>query len=109
MGYLYLSLAIICEVAGSVGLKLSEGFTKFVPASVTVVGYGLAFYLLSLTLQTLSLGFAYAVWAGVGIVLLTIIGVLFLGESVDWPGVLGIGLIVSGVVVLNLFSQMNKH
>lgn len=106
MAYLWLSFAIVCEVVGTTALKLSDGFTRPGPAMVTVLGYGAAFYLLSLTLRTLSVGFTYAVWSGAGIVLIALIGVTFLGERADPAGIVGMGLIVAGVVVLQGFSRM---
>ena len=106
MAYVFLTIAILCEVAGTTALKLSDGFSKLGPSVVTVLGYAAAFYLLSLCLKDLSVGFTYAVWAGVGIVLVALIGVTFLGEKADVAGFVGIGLIVAGVVVLNGFSDM---
>ena len=106
---IFLILAIMSEVAGTTALKFSEGFTKLVPSIITVVGYCLAFYLLSLSLKSINIGFAYAVWAGVGIVLIALIGVIFLGEKADAIGFFGIGLIVAGVVILNNFSKMGGH
>jgi small multidrug resistance pump len=108
IGMFYLALAIISEVIGTTALKLSDGFQKFIPSTITVIGYGLAFYLLSLCLKNTGVGFAYAVWAGVGIVLIAIIGVLFLGEKADLPGAVGMSFIVVGVVILNLYSKMGK-
>ncbi|MBF0368392.1 MAG: multidrug efflux SMR transporter [Magnetococcales bacterium] len=107
-GYLYLALAILSEVAGTIALKFSNGFQKLLPSSITVVGYALAFYLLSLSLKTLGVGFTYAVWAGIGIVLISIAGVFVFGEKVDLGGIIGLGLIVAGVVILNLYSGMGK-
>ncbi|RED51052.1 DMT family transporter [Aestuariispira insulae] len=106
---LFLIFAILSEVAGTTALKFTDGFTKLVPSVITVVGYCLAFYLLSLSLKSMSIGFAYAVWAGVGIVLIALIGVIFLGEKADLNGAIGIGLIVAGVVILNNFSKMGGH
>ena len=108
IGMLYLALAIVSEVVGTTALKLSDGFQKWIPSTVTVIGYCLAFYLLSLCLKSVGVGFAYAVWAGVGIVLIAIIGILFFGEKADLPGIVGMGLIVAGVVTLNLYSSMGK-
>ena len=106
---IFLILAILSEVAGTTALKFTDGFTRLVPSVITVVGYCLAFYLLSLSLKSMSIGFAYAVWAGVGIVLIALIGVFFLGEKADLNGMVGIGLIVAGVVILNNFSKMGGH
>lgn len=107
MSYLYLALAIFCEVVGTLGLKLSFGFTKPIPSAVTAIGYVAAFYFLSLSLKSLSVGFTYAVWAGAGIILVAVLGAIFLGETFDAPGLLGIFLIVAGVVVINGFSRVD--
>lgn len=109
MAFVYLGLAILFEVAGTAALKLSDGFTKLAPASVTVIGYGVSFYLLALALKTLNVGYTYAVWSGVGIILITAIGVLFMHEKIDLIGVIGIGLITMGVFVLSAFSNMSSH
>ena len=109
MQWLYLSVAIIAEVIATSALKASEGFTRLWPSLVVVTGYGIAFFFLSLTLKTLPVGVAYAVWSGLGVVLVSIVGLVFFGQPIDTAGAIGIGLIVSGVAVLNLFSSMNPH
>ena len=109
MTFVYLVLAIVAEVIASSALKASIGFTRPLPSIIVVVGYGLAFYLLSLVLRTLPVGVAYAIWAGLGIVLVTLVGIVVFGEKPDLPAVLGISLIVAGVVMLQVFSKMNVH
>jgi len=109
MTFVYLILAVVAEVIATSALKSSAGFTRLAPSAVVVVGYGLAFYLLSLVLRTLPVGVAYAIWAGLGIVLVTLMGVLVFGERPDMPAVLGISLIVAGVVLLQVFSKMSVH
>ncbi|NVF13113.1 MULTISPECIES: DMT family transporter [Halomonadaceae] len=109
MTFVYLVLAIVAEVIATSALKASTGFTRPLPSVVVVVGYGLAFYLLSLVLRTLPVGVAYAIWAGLGIVLVTLVGIVVFGEKPDLPAVLGISLIVAGVVLLQVFSKMNVH
>ncbi|SHM31545.1 DMT family transporter [Vreelandella subglaciescola] len=109
MAFVYLILAVLAEVVATSALKSSAGFTRLAPSAVVVVGYGLAFYLLSLVLRTLPVGVAYAIWAGLGIVLVTLVGVVAFGERPDVPAVLGILLIVAGVVVLQMFSKMSVH
>ncbi|CAO1667945.1 MULTISPECIES: DMT family transporter [Halomonadaceae] len=109
MTFVYLVLAIVAEVIATSALKASMGFTRPLPSVVVVVGYGLAFYLLSLVLRTLPVGVAYAIWAGLGIVLVTLVGIVVFGEKPDLPAVLGISLIVAGVVLLQVFSKMNVH
>lgn len=107
--WIYLSLAIVSEVVGTSFLKSTEGFSRLGPSLVVLAGYGLAFYFLSLTLRTMPVGIAYAVWAGVGVALIALVGWLFLGQALDAPALLGIGLIVAGVVVLNVFSSSVRH
>ncbi|MFC9143807.1 DMT family transporter [Streptomyces bacillaris] len=104
MGYAYglLAAAIAAEVAGTTAMKYSEGFTRLWPSIGTAVGYLIAFTLLAQTLKTLSVGTAYAIWAGVGTAAVALIGILFMGESNSLVKILGVGLIVVGVVVLNL-------
>jgi small multidrug resistance pump len=104
MGYAYglLAAAIAAEVAGTTAMKYSEGFTRLWPSLGTAVGYLIAFTLLAQTLKTLSVGTAYAIWAGVGTAAVALIGILFLGESSGLVKITGIALIVAGVVVLNL-------
>ncbi|MCB1753958.1 MAG: multidrug efflux SMR transporter [Gammaproteobacteria bacterium] len=109
MAYLYLAIAIIAEVVGTSALKASEGFTRPVPSIIVVAGYALAIYLLSLVLRSIPVGIAYAVWAGLGIVLVVVIGAVLYKEIPDFPALLGIGLIVSGVVVINVFSKTAGH
>ncbi|BBI53186.1 QacE family quaternary ammonium compound efflux SMR transporter [Vreelandella olivaria] len=109
MTFVYLVLAIVAEVIATSALKASMGFTRPLPSVVVVVGYGLAFYLLSLVLRTLPVGVAYAIWAGLGIVLVTLVGIVAFGEKPDLPAVVGISLIVAGVVMLQVFSKMNVH
>lgn len=107
--WLLLSLAILAEVIGTSALKLSDGFTKLWPSLVVLVGYGLAFYLLSLTLKQIPVGVAYAIWAGAGIALITLIGWIVFKQTLDLAAVLGIALIISGVVVLQVFSKVGGH
>jgi small multidrug resistance pump len=109
MNWLYLAIAIVLEVIATSALKASDGFTKPWPSAVVVVGYAAAFYLLSLTLRTLPVGVVYAVWAGVGVVLITVVGWLVFKQELDAPALIGIGLIASGVVVLNCFSKAVPH
>jgi small multidrug resistance pump len=102
--WLYLAVAILAEVIGTSFLKSSEGFTRLAPSVVVVVAYIIAFYFLALTLKTLPVGVAYAVWAGAGVALIALAGYLFFGQSLDLAAITGIGLIVAGVMVINVFS-----
>jgi small multidrug resistance pump len=105
MGYFYLAIAIISEVAGTSALKASAQFTRLVPSLIVVVGYGLSFYMLTLVLKTLPLGITYALWSGLGMILVALVGVYFYKQSLDFPALLGIALIILGVVVMQLFSK----
>ncbi|MHC5353931.1 DMT family transporter [Myroides sp. LJL115] len=106
---LLLFVAIIFEVIATSSLKASEEFTKLWPSIITIVGYGLAFYFLSLTLRSIPMGIAYAMWSGIGIVLVSIVGVFVYNQKLDMPAVIGMALIVLGVVVINVFSKMGAH
>ncbi|CAH1669036.1 MAG: multidrug efflux SMR transporter [Chelatococcus sp.] len=107
--YIYLLIAIIAEVVATSALKASDSFTRLGPTLVTVVGYGLAFYFLSLTLRTIPTGIAYAIWSGVGIVLISAVSWIWFKQSLDWPAFLGLGLIIAGVIVVNVFSRSVGH
>ncbi|MDX3851536.1 multidrug efflux SMR transporter [Streptomyces sp. AK02-01A] len=102
MGYGLLAAAIAAEVAGTTAMKYSEGFTRLWPSLGTVAGYLLAFTLLAQTLKTLSVGTAYAIWAGTGTAAIAVIGILFMGESAGLVKLAGIVLVIAGVIVLNL-------
>ncbi|MFD4033219.1 DMT family transporter [Streptomyces sp. NPDC058637] len=102
MGYGLLAAAIAAEVAGTTAMKYSEGFTRLWPSLGTVVGYVLAFVLLAQTLKTLSVGTAYAIWAGAGTAAVAAIGIIWMGESAGPAKLAGVALIIAGVVVLNL-------
>ena len=107
--YALLGIAIVAEVIATSALRASEGFTRLVPALVVLLGYGISFYCLSLTLKSLPVGIVYAIWSGVGIVLITLVAIVMYRQVPDFGAVCGLGLIVAGVVVLNLFSTMQAH
>ena len=107
--YLALGIAIVGEVIATTALKSSDSFTKLVPSIVTVLGYGVALYFLTVTMQTISTGVAYAIWSGLGIVLISIAAYFIHGQKIDAMGMLGMALIIAGVVVLNLFSSSGAH
>lgn len=109
MTYLHLAVAIVAEVIATSALKASDGFTRLGPSLFVVVGYSVAFYFLSLTLRVMSVGVAYAIWCGAGIVLVSLIGWLVLGQKLDGAALGGMGLIIAGVVVINLFSKSVAH
>ncbi len=104
-----LGLAIAAEVVATSALKSSDGFSRPWPSLLVVAGYGTAFYFLSITLRHLPVGVAYAVWSGAGTVLVTLVGVWVFRQKIDLAGMLGIGLIIAGVLVLNLCSRAGTH
>lgn len=105
----FLFLAIVSETIATSTLKSSEGFSRLWPSVITVVGYVVAFYFLSLTLRTIPVGIAYAIWSGVGVVLITLVGWFIFGQKLDAPALIGMRLIVCGVLVMNLFSTATGH
>lgn len=107
--YLYLGAAILAEVIATSLLKTSQGFTRLWPSVATVIGYAISFYCLAQTLGSVPTGVAYAIWSGVGIVLISLIAWLVFGQALDAPALIGMGLIVAGVVVINLFSRSVTH
>lgn len=108
-GAFYLAIAIVGEVVATSFLRASNGFTVFWPTAVVVVGYAFTFYFFSLALQTIPVGIGYAIWSGVGIVLIATIAYFVHGQSLDLPALIGMGLILAGVLVINLFSQSSAH
>jgi small multidrug resistance pump len=107
--YVLLAIAIVAEVVATSTLRASEGFSRLLPAATVVIGYGIAFYCLSLTLKSIPVGIVYAIWSGAGIVLISLVALVLYRQVPDLPAVIGLGLIISGVVVLNLFSKMQAH
>ncbi len=107
--WLLLSLAILSEVAGTSALKAAEGFSRLWPSLIVIVGYTASFYCLSLSLQSIPIGIAYAIWSGVGIALISLLAWFFYGQTLDTPAIIGLLLIVAGVLVLNLFSKAASH
>ena len=109
MKWLYLAVAILAEIVATSALKSSDGFTRLLPSVVTTLGYVVSFYFLSLTLREVPVGIAYAIWSGVGIVLISIVGALVFKQHLDGPAMIGMGLIIAGVVVMNVFSKSVSH
>ena len=109
MTYLYLAIAIIAEVAATSALKASEEFTQLFPSIIVVVGYGVAFYFMTLVLRVIPIGITYAVWSGLGIILVAIVGFFLYKQTPDIPAIIGMGLIVLGVIVINVFSKTINH
>lgn len=109
MGHVYLAIAIISEVIATSALKSSNGFSNLLPSILVVVGYSIAFYMLSLVLKTMDVGMAYAIWAGLGIVLVAIVGAVMFKQIPDIPAILGMVLIIAGVFIINVYSKTAVH
>lgn len=109
MQWLYLSIAIVCEVIATSALSATDGFTRLAPSLLVIAGYAVAFYFLALTLRTMPVGVAYAIWSGAGVALIALIGWLALGQRLDSPAIVGLVLIVAGVLVIQLFSKAITH
>ncbi|VUD58548.1 Multidrug transporter EmrE [Thalassocella blandensis] len=107
--WLFLTAAIVFEVIATSSLKSSQGFTKLFPSLLVVFGYGAAFYFLSLTLKAIPVGIAYSLWSGLGIILVSLIAWLLHGQKLDFWAIIGMALIISGVVVMNMFSKSTAH
>ncbi|MDT3250231.1 SMR family transporter [Serratia sp. root2] len=108
-GFIYLTMAIVAEVIATTMLKASEGFTRLWPSLVVVVGYAVAFWGLSMVVKTMPLGIVYAIWSGMGIVLVSIAAIFVYQQKLDLPAVIGMGLIIAGVLVINLLSKTAAH
>jgi small multidrug resistance pump len=109
MTYLTLLLAIVCEVVATSALKQADGFTRLWPSLVCALGYGAAFYLLSLLLRTMPVGIVYAIWSGAGIVLIAAVGCFWFKQPLDIAAIIGLALIIAGVLIVNLFSSSVGH
>lgn len=109
MNWLYLLIAIVFEIIATTALKQSNGFTNHIYTAISLCGYGFAFFFLSIVLKTIPVGIAYAIWSGVGVAIITLIGLFFFNQKIDMAGVIGIGLIIAGVIMLNVFSKTSVH
>lgn len=107
--WIFLLIATLAEVIATSALKATDGFTKLVPTAIVVIGYAIAFYFLALSLKQIPIGVAYAVWAGLGIVFISVIAWFVYGQKLDLAAIIGIVLILSGVLVINLFSKSAGH
>ena len=107
--YFLLALAILAETAGTTALQASQQFTRFWPSVIVVLAYAISFYLLALTLRYMPVGVVYAIWSGLGIVFIAAIGYVIFGQKLDLPAILGTGLILAGIVVIQLFSRSAPH
>jgi small multidrug resistance pump len=105
MSYLFLTIAIIAEVIATSALKASQGFSVLMPSIITILGYAVALFFLSLTLKTIPVGIAYAIWSGAGIVLISTIGWIFFKQNLDLAAIIGLGLMLAGIIVINVFSN----
>lgn len=105
MSYLFLTIAIIAEVIATSALKASQGFSVLTPSIITILGYAVALFFLSLTLKTIPVGIAYAIWSGAGIVLISTIGWIFFKQHLDLAAIIGLGLMLAGIIVINVFSN----
>ena len=107
--YLTLALAVLAETIGTTALQASQQFSRIGPSVLVVLAYGVSFWLLAQTLRVMPVGVVYALWSGLGIVLIAFIGFLVFGQRLDLPAVLGIGLILAGILVIHLFSDTAPH
>jgi small multidrug resistance pump len=107
--FFILLIAVTAEVVATSALKASEGFTRLLPSIIVVIGYGVAFTCLSLTLKTIPVGVAYAIWSGAGTALIALVGWLYFKQHLDLAAIIGLTMIVGGVIVLNVFSKMSAH
>ncbi|WP_199450101.1 DMT family transporter [Vibrio harveyi] len=104
-----LSIAIVCEVIATSSIPKTEQFTKLMPSTVVIIGYGIAFFLLSVTVKSMPVGLVYAIWSGAGIVLVAAVGYLLYGQKLDLAAIVGIGFILTGVMIVNLLSKTVGH
>jgi small multidrug resistance pump len=102
-------LAVLAETIGTTALQASQQFSRPLPSAIVVVAYGAAFYLLAIALKSFPVGIAYAMWSGMGIVFIAVIGFAVFGQRLDWPAILGIAMIMAGILVINLFSNTATH
>jgi small multidrug resistance pump len=109
MAWVLLLIAIMAEVIATSALKSTEGFSKILPSAIAVIGYVISFYFLSLTLKSLPIGITYAIWSGVGIILISVIGYFFYKQNLDAPAIIGIAFIIFGVAIINIFSKSIPH
>ncbi|WP_209503890.1 MULTISPECIES: SMR family transporter [unclassified Ruegeria] len=107
--YLYLLLAVLAETIGTTALQASQQFTRFWPSVIVIVGYAFAFYLLAMTLKVMPVGIVYAIWSGLGIFLIALIGFVVFGQRLDWPAIVGLAMILAGILIIHLFSKTAGH
>lgn len=108
ISYLYLAIAIIAEVIATSALKASNGFNVLTPSIVTIIGYSIALFFLSLTMKTIPMGIAYAIWSGAGIILISTVGLIVYKQSLDLPALIGLSFMILGIVIINVFSKTTE-
>ncbi|NNH78279.1 QacE family quaternary ammonium compound efflux SMR transporter [Acinetobacter sp. ANC 5380] len=108
MSFIYLSIAIIAEVIATSALKASNGFSILWPAIATIIGYSIALFFLSLTMKTIPMGIAYAIWSGAGIILISTVGLLVYKQQLDIPALIGLGFMIVGIIIINVFSKSTE-
>jgi small multidrug resistance pump len=109
MPYLILAFAVLAETIGTTALQASQQFTRIVPTLIVIAAYATAFYLLAIALKYFPVGIAYAIWSGLGIVFISLIGLMVFGQKLDWPAILGLAMILGGILVIHLFSKATPH
>jgi small multidrug resistance pump len=109
LNWIYLVIAIVSETIGTSALKQAEGFTKLWPSIIVLMGYSASFYFLSMTLKSIPVGIAYAIWSGIGTTLITVIGWIYFKQSLNLPTLIGMALIIAGTIVINMFSKAASH
>ncbi|EEW57256.1 Ethidium bromide-methyl viologen resistance protein EmrE [Tritonibacter mobilis] len=109
MHYLYLMAAVLAETIGTTALQASQQFTRLVPSVIVVIAYAVSFFLMSLTLKFMPVGIVYAIWSGLGIVLIAAIGFLVFGQRIDLPAIAGMAMIIGGILIIHLFSTSSGH
>lgn len=107
--YVYLIIAVVAETIGTSALQASQQFTRLVPSLIVLFAYAFSFYMMGLTLRFMPVGIVYAIWSGLGIVMIAAIGFVVFGQRLDLPAVLGMGLIIVGIVIIHLFSKSSTH
>lgn len=107
--YIYLTIAVLAETIGTTALQASQQFTRIVPSAIVIIGYAVSFYFMALTLKVMPVGIVYAIWSGLGILLIAAIGFVVFGQRLDWPAVAGLMLIILGIMVIHLFSKTSGH
>lgn len=107
--YIYLIIAVAAETIGTTALQASQQFSRLWPSLLVLVAYGFSFYMMGLTLKFMPVGIVYAIWSGLGILMIAIIGFVIFGQRLDWPAVLGMALIMTGIVIIHLFSRSSGH